>query len=624
METDDIRLARLNSFVRMVLFPAPVTSSQNPPPGPASSVYTAKLDTAVVETTGSYATEIGTLFYTDFITDVDDDILNTFPTDIGSGIQETGTINPLSNEQTAFFISDSSNISITPPNGTSLGTTSTVVSTVYIDTVTAEIVSRVATACLMSLFLFVTLVGNVIVLFVFKHRYRKFTARVIFMYNFIVILFCDGLCNMSIAWGAVLAGVWPYGQVICQFSSFLLNTFNTLTLFALLHLTFDRFLAMKKPDWYHKNVQIVASLVVILITWLYTIAFNLAIFAGAVPSNYYINRFICGISSGVDLIFTVLRLVLNLLVPLSAVSFFFIVIAKMATVSKGSVQELPEDEVFLRKPKLVSVVKHTKLIAILIIFWCILEGPYQVVHTVYLFSKGEPDVLISFSVETITTWMKFLYPAIVPIFILVGMIGNRKVQKLAPEHLDMVTPDESASRSPRNEPGVRTSWASEASERTLTSPTTSPRRHFQVPVLFPTAEGLRMRVGNDSGEIPPRQRHLSFTTGGEKFVKNKPRQDDKRILRSSSFPIPNGGTSLPDLRTLTETEATRNANRGDNYELGESVYGSTETLSSYEYDNKEQILMFSGNEHSLFGLSLSKNTETFVEMEFQLPATPIS
>lgn len=425
---------------------------------------------------------------------------------------------------------------------------------------------------------------------------------------------------MSIAWGAVLAGKWPYGMFVCQFSSFLLNTFNTLTLFALLHLTTDRFLAIKKPDWYQRNIGTVVTLTVIACTWLYTVTFNVAIFAGAVPSNYYINRFVCGVSSGADLIFIIFCLILNLLLPLSAVSIFFIIIAKMATISRNSDERLPEDEVFLRKPKLISIVKNTKLIAILIIFWCILEGPYQVIHTVYLFSKGETDVLISFSIETIATWMKFLYPALVPIFILISFVDNKKVQKLGPEHLDMVPSDDGLTRSPRNEAGIRTSWASEASENTLKS---SLNRSFNVPVLFPTSEGVCMRVGDDSLAAVPRKEGPTIVSTIDKHVREKVRKEIRLLPTPSVLRNSKRNASLPDLKNLSESDKNFVVGREGFYAVDEDVKRTFSPRARSNWDRWEPEEE-NDNGPSLFQLSLSKNTDTNEETDFHLPATPVS
>ncbi|XP_071793783.1 uncharacterized protein [Asterias amurensis] len=358
----------------------------------------------------------------------------------------------------------------------------------------------IAAAVFMVIFLLLALAGNVCCLIALRHKtLEKAVAIYTFLGNLCAVQFSDSILNMSLIIGAASSGGWPFGIFMCQFSAFILNLLNAESILALTLLALDRLLAVKWPETYSNMNRAKASFITGY-AWLHGTLFTLFILAGVIPSEYLPDCYLCSVSSGTGYVYVVFFSLFCYILPLIIIISMYGVIVKVAVDEKPTVQnfnaELHYANRLGRRSKLWSELRRAKVIGALVIFWCVFQGPYLALQTVYLYGNSsypsETDNVFSSDLKTAFTWMRFCYPWIVSVVVIVGFPEVREEFVSSVCHKNNTVNSGMGKQEMLAKPGVRTSWTSDASN---SRPSTL-GRSFQVPVLFATSGGLRLQIGN--------------------------------------------------------------------------------------------------------------------------------
>ncbi|XP_038070740.1 probable G-protein coupled receptor 63 [Patiria miniata] len=367
-------------------------------------------------------------------------------------------------------------------------------------TTVADSAVAVAAAVFLSIFVLIALVGNVCCLIALTHKNLEKTFVLnTFLGNICAVQLCDSVLTMPLVIGAAASGYWPYGEFMCQLSAFVLNLINVETIIALALLALDRLLAVRWPNVYSKMNRVKASLITGY-AWLHGTAFTLVIVAGVITTEYLPDCYLCSVSSQTGTVYLVFFSLFCYILPLIIIVSMYVVIIKVAVDEKPTVQNFNAEVNYAnrlgRRSKLWRELRQAKTVGALVILWCLFEGPYLAIQTVYLYGdSGYPsasDNVFSTPVKTGFTWMRFCYAWIVPLVVFVGVpeVREQLSSTCACRKKNMV---DSGRQEILAQPGVRTSWA--PSDSSNSQPSTL-GRSFHVPVLFATSGGLRLQIGN--------------------------------------------------------------------------------------------------------------------------------
>ncbi|XP_022101528.1 probable G-protein coupled receptor 63 [Acanthaster planci] len=409
---------------------------------------------------------------------------------------------------------DAVDVTGTPVNFSSMATvfddvTSTVPSASEITggaTTTPAVDSTVAVvaAFFMSLFALMALAGNLCCLIALARKnLEKTSVLYTFLSNICAVQLCDGVLTMPLVLGAAASGGWPYGEFMCQLSAFVLSLINVETMMALALLSLDRLLAVRWPNVSSKMNRVKASLITGY-AWVHGTAFTLVIVAGVIQADYLPDCYLCSVSSRTGYVYLVFFSLFCYIFPFIIIVSMYIVIIKVAVDEKPTVQNFNAEVSYAnrlgRRSKLWRELRQAKTVGTLVILWCLFEGPYLALQTVYLYSNSEypnsMDNVFSTPVQTVFTWMRFCYAWIVPLVVLIGFPEVREeLSSVCACHKSNMV--DSGRQEILAQPGVRTSWASEASGSGRSS---TQGRSFHVPILFATSGGLRLQIGNKQRE----------------------------------------------------------------------------------------------------------------------------
>ncbi|XP_072026068.1 G-protein coupled receptor 26-like [Amphiura filiformis] len=402
---------------------------------------------------------------------------------------------------------------------TTTGTTNGLISpTSYMPSTmeSANGVQNICAAVFIIIFIITSIVGNFTIIASLRHGHFKRVALYSLLSNLCVSLLCDSVLNMSLILGATVAGGWPYGDFLCQMSAFLLNVLNIETLLSLMIIVFDRLLATKFHRYYLNHMNRAKANILSGLTWIYSTGFTLAILIGpdSVPSRSFPYSYLCNITSNTHLAYKITVLFFCYFLPFITIFAMFVIIVKIGLTEKAETQSLNNRtlygfEVITRTP-LSDELRKSKSVGALCTTWCLLQGPYLVLHTVYTFVTSEDQAIFGSEVvtfyppllETTFAWMKFSYVTIAPIIIFISWSEAREELRNLVCHKSNVVDSGRSSTSVAHDvlqkPGVRSSWASTTDE-SISVPSTIGRA-FQVPILLATADGLRLKVGKNNKE----------------------------------------------------------------------------------------------------------------------------
>lgn len=391
--------------------------------------------------------------------------------------------------------------------------------------------SNVTAAVFLTVFILASITGNVTIIASLRHKHFKNVAMYAFLSNLCVVMMCDTIVNMALVLGATVTGRWPYGDFMCQLSAFMLNMINVETVLALFVLVLDRLLATRWQVMYINNMNRAKANILAGITWLYATTFALSVLIGpeSIYSGYFPHSYLCNVTSNTGITFLVILSFFCYICPILAILVMFVIIIKVGVEDKANVQALNNRtlygfELSASRSPLWDELRRSKAVAALFILWCVFQGPYLTLHSVYTFKNSDyPVIMMNFYprlMEIIFAWMRFSYAYVAPLVIFSFWPEAREEPKSLFCQKSNNTATSGGGRAfgvahdILQKPGVRASWASSADESSVPS---TLGRAFQVPILLATANGLRLQVGRN-------QKDTDIDENGEVIKQNRERR----------------------------------------------------------------------------------------------------
>ncbi|XP_071491606.1 uncharacterized protein [Diadema antillarum] len=392
-------------------------------------------------------------------------------------------------------------VSLTTSKSTSISTTAALIyksSSTVIPSSTQNNGTQNIAGALLLVITFLALVGNVAVVIALRHKCYKSRALYTFLNNLAITAVCDCVFNAPLIAASMLSNgtVWLDLSFLCVVNSFVFNLIHTQIIMCLLILVLDRIFSLKYSDSYIGNFIGVKANLFAGYTWIHCTAFNLAIIVTSVESSYFEFRYFCSVLYENNLVFNILITLLCVIAPWIAILCSYIYIVRLAWETNardsGLVQAGYDELAELRGTG--KELNHAKPVGVLVVLWCLLIGPYQLIHMIYVYSGRSSGSEILW---VVCTGLKFIYDFLVSVVILTAWPETwKEIRNVFSGRPDNAI--ESALRDHVRIPGVRSSWA-DGSDGSVTDRSTLDRstisRSFPIPVLFATSNGLQLQVG---------------------------------------------------------------------------------------------------------------------------------
>ncbi|XP_054766393.2 uncharacterized protein LOC129273390 [Lytechinus pictus] len=366
---------------------------------------------------------------------------------------------------------------------------------------------RIFAGVLMIIITALALIGNLGVIAGLRHKCFHGRALYTFLNNLAITVLCDCLFNAPFIIGAMLSDgrVWLDSTFLCNVTSFIGNLIHTQIILSLMLLVLDRMLSLKYSDSYIRKTVGVRANLISGYAWVHSMAFTLAIVVTSVESDYFEDRYLCSVEYKNNLAYNVIYSLLCNIAPWVTIMCCYIYIVALASEANARDNVLAEAGYGELTGPIgqATELNHAKPVGVLIFLWCLLIGPFHILGMIYVYSGV---TMIPGVVWTIFTCLRFIYDFLVPVVILVAWPESWKECKhfIACRRENAITENGLRNRIP----GVRSSWA-EGSDGSVTDRSTLDRstlsRSFNVPVLFPTSNGLQLQVSSrgskDGGDI---------------------------------------------------------------------------------------------------------------------------
>ncbi|KAK7073290.1 hypothetical protein SK128_028066 [Halocaridina rubra] len=137
----------------------------------------------------------------------------------------------------------------------------------------------------------------------------------------------DCFLNISVAIGYVTTFPWRFGHYLNYFNAFTINMLNSEMAFAVLLLTVDRILAVKKSKQYLGMAKYKLGIWVCL-SWLVALGMALPLLLGVIQSMPYRNRYSCAVADPLDDFYLIVHV---LVVGISTIVMLCLIIAISVT-----------------------------------------------------------------------------------------------------------------------------------------------------------------------------------------------------------------------------------------------------------------------------------------------------
>ena len=416
-------------------------------------------------------------------------------------------------------------------------------------------------------------VGNIGVIIALRHKCYKDRALYAFLNNLAITMVCDCVFVAPFVSGAMLTSdtAWLHASFLCPITSFVFGLIHTQITLSLLILVLDRIFSLKFSDFYIEKVIGVRANLIAGYTWIHSMAFTLAIVVTSVQSEYFQSRYICSVSYENNLAFNVVLSLFCHIAPWITVLFCYIYVVLLASETNARNDRFAETEYgdLSGLRGIGRELNYAKLIGILVLLWCVLIGPYQIMILIYAYSG---NVSIPAALWTVFTCLKFIFDLLVSLVILGAWPEAWREFKHA-LFCRRGNAIETGIRAQLTTPGVRTSWA-DGSDGNSTDRSTLDRstlsRSFPVPVLFATSNGLQLQLGQRGSR-----------SGGDLEVAELAAENASEKYRKGNRPPP----YLPPLFSVvhsseedsfnTESSMPLHANENGVFDLNESADSKT-------------------------------------------------
>ncbi|XP_070541021.1 G-protein coupled receptor 26-like [Ptychodera flava] len=379
---------------------------------------------------------------------------------------------------------------------------------------TSAVTSAGFRAFFLLVFIILSLIGNVGLVMTIgtSDRLKQYVMN-LFLLNVGCVFVCDSVLNMPLILGSSIAGYWPMGNFMCRYNAFFVQIIDIEVMLGLGLLAMDRLVAAKSPHKYPEQFSRLRTNLLICATWIQATVIAFPLLVNGIDASYFNSRFLCSVANGSTLVYLVFTSVTCFVLPVFFIMVAYIIIIRVGVTEKLRVRALNTHLHYandlLEQSPLWEEMRSAKFTGILQFLWCILYGPYLLMNAigqyqnVPIIESSDIGLNLEYSsdMETAFTWMKLAFSCTVPFLTFFMRAEFREDLKF----LLTCNRDAATGASPRNNTPVHIIQKKAVIH--VESPTpVSEKKHplknfgYQVPVLFATANGLRLQIGNNYEE----------------------------------------------------------------------------------------------------------------------------
>lgn len=290
-------------------------------------------------------------------------------------------------------------------------------------------------AVFLALFTILSFTANSLLIGTIASSYRLRHSVINFiLLNLVVVNLIDTAFNMALTLLYVTMCEpedcrWRLGAIVCQLNSFAGQLVGVETIFTLTLLAMDRAVALLSTARYKLRMTSTRTSVAIAISWLIALSFSLPILTGSIPSNPFELRYFCSVANGAPLAYPISIVVLCYVLPLLVILGAFGTVYHKAHLHRlyrklDLVHSTDRDRIIDTR-RFQDFLSLSKFVVALVIIWLLLQGPYVILNFLEQMANSREILAANNNVrltlpnasETAITWVKFLYPVILPLLV---------------------------------------------------------------------------------------------------------------------------------------------------------------------------------------------------------------
>ncbi|XP_031557019.1 octopamine receptor Oamb-like [Actinia tenebrosa] len=215
--------------------------------------------------------------------------------------------------------------------------------------------------------------------------------------------------------------VWPLGGLICNLWNSVFFLFLMASVFNLLAISTDRFIAIVYPLRYKELMSFNVVKVIIAFIWTYSIITGIILFLVLIPPEKKVYSF------ELPPAFHAFLLVVNVLIPfLIMIGFYFkiYVIARRHAKRVGIISNIPTD--IRNVGDLIGrELRVAKALGIVVITFVLCWLPFEIINIAILIDEGIENCAMEIA-DTLSCWLAYLQTAVNPI---IYAFSNTKFRK---------------------------------------------------------------------------------------------------------------------------------------------------------------------------------------------------
>ena len=473
----------------------------------------------------------------------------------------------------------------------------------------------------LGLFIVVSFLGNLtLVATVTQSRRLRRTSLNLFVVSTACFNLVNCVMNMPLVMGATIKEKWEYGDFMCRMNSAFTQLTKIGMLLSLMCMAVDRLAAVVQPSKYPERMNRARVNSLIVYSWVQSFAFFIVIWVPAqdLPSRYYPNHYLCSLAEKTSLLYIILESILCFVIPFGIILSIHIHIIKIC-----AKQKLKKKNMVSRQ--LTDVEDHqtwqemlgAMFVGNLFIFWCIFEAPYIILNYINLYVNSKEvqsglgsnaGALVNYpwQVDLAFTWMKLSYPMLLPIvtfvwrkdiwkkfkYLILCRKGNH-VNDAAPRLTEVVTSKQIAN----HKLGAKNKRSPQEIRHDTYRKT---QDHFNVPVLFATANGIHVQTYVQKDSEDTFSDDLDVCTSDTQNSKSS----DVRLVKARKVDVAGSQADMSYLQMDGDTSDYDSQMEMDPYSISNPI-SVTEALADRARNSQLQT-------HELTTLEQTKDTNVFM------------
>lgn len=376
--------------------------------------------------------------------------------------------------------------------------------------------STAAKTTFLVIFLLVGLFGNLfLIITIGSSRKHRSTVVHIVTLNLAVTNLLDCLVNFSFAIGYTVSSTADLDIYLCRTNAFFMNLVTTEMPLTLLLYSFNRFIYSTFPDKYVSCQNFPRTFLMVLYTWIQSLAFSIPLAAGLVGTDIDKALSVCLLSDNINSAYLTFYTLLCFVLPICAITIFFIFIIKSTFTQRDHIHSMMTRHHYSKDTdsdqiQYLSEVCATKFVGVVCLSWLFCEMPFVGTFIVRMTFSG-----VNYSSYTTVTllWLKFSYVMALP---LLAFTFNKDIwitfkDRIFCKKRNSVVDATNKNFSPDNTKSCLTDKLNlkikqgdekkvikdENVKETYVRNTTG----FQVPVFFATSNGVHIHTLNDDESL---------------------------------------------------------------------------------------------------------------------------